>query len=58
LITMTGRLTWFDPQTEQHTQSPDIAQAWRDAGNDVRAITDPDEIAQLLRDETITWATA
>lgn len=55
---MTGRLTWFDPQTQQHTQSPDIAQAWREAGSDVRAITDPDEIAQLLRDETITWATA
>ena len=53
---MSGRLTWFDPQSSQHTQSPDQAQAWRDDGRHVRAITNPEEIAQLITYDSIAWA--
>lgn len=56
VISKSGRLTWFDPQSSLHTQSPDQAQAWRDAGRPVRAITDPDEIAMVVDDATIAWA--
>ncbi len=58
MITKSGRLTWCDTESEQHTQSPDLAQAWRDAGRGVEAITNPDEIARLIRDETVNWAAA
>lgn len=56
MISKSGRLTWFDPQSSLHTQSPDQAQAWRDDGRPVRAITDPDEIAMVVDDAAIAWA--
>lgn len=52
-----GAIIWSEEASRLHTQSPDQAQAWRDHGLDVTALTDPDEIAAVITREDIVWVT-
>ena len=52
-----GAITWREEASQLHTQSPDQAQAWRNHGLDVTAITDPDEIAEIITRAGIVWVT-
>ena len=50
-----GRLTWIAEASRLHTQSPDLAQAWRNQGLTVTAIIDPDQIGEALDSEATVW---
>lgn len=52
-----GAITWREEASQLHTQSPDQAQGWRNHGLTVTAITDPDEIADVLALESVVWVT-
>lgn len=52
-----GALTWREEASQLHTQSPDQAQAWRNHGLDVTAITDADEIADVITRDGVVWVT-